>query len=101
MAYFDDNVRGISYGYGDESVGKFLKDTGLELIVRSHQVVEDGYEFHFKKKVLTLFSAPNFQNHFDNNAGILRVDDSLTCSFQIYRPKKLTTKHKIPTYESL
>lgn len=89
VSYFEDSVRGISYGYGEEAVSKFLKENNLELIVRSHQVVEDGYEFNFKKRVLTLFSAPNFDGHFDNNAGILRVDDSLTCSFQIYKPKKL------------
>ena len=47
------------------------------------QVVEDGYEFFAKRQLVTLFSAPNYCGEFDNAGGMMSVDDSLMCSFQV------------------
>jgi len=41
------NSRGVSYTYGSSVVETFLEKHDLDLICRAHQVVEDGYEFHF------------------------------------------------------
>lgn len=35
------------------------------------QVVEDGYEFFCKRKLITLFSAPNYCGYFDNAAAFM------------------------------
>ena len=40
-----ENDRGVSYTFGADVVGKFLKKHDYDLVVRAHQVVEDGYEF--------------------------------------------------------
>jgi serine/threonine-protein phosphatase PP1 catalytic subunit len=48
--------------------------------------VEDGYEFFANKKVVTVFSAPNYCGEFDNSAGILLVGEDLKCSFKILEP---------------
>ena len=37
------NMRGISYTFGHDVVQEFLRKHDLDLIVRAHQVVEDGY----------------------------------------------------------
>lgn len=47
------------------------------------QVVEDGYEFFARRQLVTLFSAPNYCGEFDNAGGMMTVDDSLMCSFQV------------------
>jgi serine/threonine-protein phosphatase PP1 catalytic subunit len=57
-----------------------------DLIVRAHQVVEDGYEFFAKRQLVTLFSAPNYCGEFDNAAAMMSVDEMLVCSFQILKP---------------
>lgn len=49
------------------------------------QVVEDGYEFFARRQLVTLFSAPNYCGEFDNAGGMMTVDDSLMCSFQVSR----------------
>lgn len=49
------------------------------------QVVEDGYEFFAKRQLVTLFSAPNYCGEFDNAGGMMSVDESLMCSFQVER----------------
>lgn len=53
------------------------------------QVVEDGYEFFAKRQLVTLFSAPNYCGEFDNAGGMMSVDESLMCSFQVHAPKQL------------
>ena len=47
------------------------------------QVVEDGYEFFAKRQLVTLFSAPNYCGEFDNAGGLMSVDETLMCSFQV------------------
>ena len=56
------------------------------MIVRAHQVVEDGYEFFAGRSLVTLFSAPNYCGEFDNAGGMISVDENLMCSFQILKP---------------
>uniref|UniRef100_A0A914RMV1 Uncharacterized protein n=1 Tax=Parascaris equorum TaxID=6256 RepID=A0A914RMV1_PAREQ len=46
-------------------------------------VVEDGYEFFAKRQLVTLFSAPNYCGEFDNAGGMMSVDETLMCSFQV------------------
>jgi len=48
--------------------------------------VEDGYEFFAKRRLVTIFSAPNYGGEFDNAGALLSVDDSLVCSFEILKP---------------
>ena len=56
------------------------------------QVVEDGYEFFAKRQLVTLFSAPNYCGEFDNAGGMMSVDETLMCSFQV-RPLIFTQRH--------
>ena len=43
-----DNERGVSYVFSEKVVEEFLEKHDLDLIVRGHQVMEDGYEFFAK-----------------------------------------------------
>jgi len=83
-----ENDRGVSFTFGEDIVGKFLEKHGLDLICRAHQVVEDGYEFFANRRLVTVFSAPNYFGEFDNAGAMLTVDENLTCSFQILKPRK-------------
>ncbi len=80
------NERGVSYTFSKDVVDKFLDENGLDLICRGHQVVEDGYVFFANKKLVTVFSAPNYTGEFNNSGGMLRVNEDLVCSFHILRP---------------
>ncbi|KAJ7052179.1 serine/threonine-protein phosphatase PP1 [Mycena amicta] len=81
-----ENDRGVSFTFGPDVVARFLQKHDLDLIARGHQVVEDGYEFFAKRHLVTIFSAPNYGGEFDNAGGMMSVDESLLCSFQILRP---------------
>lgn len=81
-----ENDRGVSFVFGADVVAAFLERHDLDLLVRAHQVVEDGYEFFAGRRLVTLFSAPNYCGEFDNAGGMISVDENLMCSFQILKP---------------
>lgn len=51
--------RGVSWCFGKPVVARFLKRNNLDLVCRSHTVVEGGYEFFGNQSLVTIFSAPN------------------------------------------
>ena len=83
---YDENDRGVSVIFGEKVVTDFNKKNDLDLIIRAQQVVDDGYEFFANRQLITIFSAPNYCGEFDNSAGIMIIDDSLTCSLKVLRP---------------
>ena len=83
---FDENDRGVSVVFGEKIVQEFNRKNDLDLIIRAHQVVDDGYEFFAQRQLITIFSAPNYCGEFDNSAGIMIIDDAMTCSLKVLRP---------------
>ena len=86
ISWWDENERGVSYTLGADAVSNFLYKHDYDLIVRAHQVVEDGYEFFADRGLVTVFSAPNYCGEFDNAGAVMAVDESLMCSFRILKP---------------
>ncbi|MBA0639433.1 hypothetical protein Goklo_022468 [Gossypium klotzschianum] len=52
--------RGVGLSFGADVTRKFLQDNNLDLIVRSHEVKDEGYEIEHDGKLITIFSAPNY-----------------------------------------
>merc|ERR1719461_619746 len=88
------NDRGVSFTFGADVVAKFLKKHDFDLVCRAHQVVEDGYEFFAKRRLVTLFSAPNYCGEFDNAGAMMSVDETLMCSFQILKPAEKKQRYQ-------
>ncbi|KAH8300283.1 hypothetical protein KR044_012464 [Drosophila immigrans] len=80
------NDRGVGVTFNSDIVTTFLESHGFSLIVRAHQVVEDGYEFFADRQLVTIFSAPNYCNLFDNCGAVLSVNAELVCHFVIIKP---------------
>jgi serine/threonine-protein phosphatase PP1 catalytic subunit len=80
---WDENDRGVSFTFGLDVCTQFLKRNKFDLIVRAHQVVEDGYELVGNRQLVTLFSAPNYCGEFDNAGAMMTIDQELTCSFLV------------------
>ena len=72
-----ENERGVSYVFSGKVVKDFLSKHDLDLIVRGHQVMEDGFEFFADQKLVTIFSAPNYCNEFDNDGAMLKINEKL------------------------
>lgn len=83
---FEDSTRGVGHVFGPSVLEETMKRLNVDLVARAHQVVQDGYEFFHRKKLVTIFSAPHYCGEFDNAAAMMNVDKNLVCSFQIMRP---------------
>lgn len=52
--------RGVGCQFGPDVTADFLATNGLKLVVRSHEVKEDGYSVDHPGGCVTVFSAPNY-----------------------------------------
>ena len=95
---FGINERGISVTFSKKTVYKFLEDNNFDLICRAHQVIEDGYEFFANRKLVTVFSAPNYCGMFDNSGSMMCVDENLKCSFKVIKCKPIPGPKPINPY---
>ena len=70
------NSRGAGYLFGARQVNEFLHNNGLDLITRSHQLAQEGYEWFFDKKLVTIWSAPNYMYRSGNKATVMKYDST-------------------------
>jgi diadenosine tetraphosphatase ApaH/serine/threonine PP2A family protein phosphatase len=70
------NQRGEGYTVPKYVTNEFLKKYGYSIIVRAHQVANDGYSFQHDDKVLTLFGQPNYCRSVGNLGAYMTIQKS-------------------------
>jgi hypothetical protein len=81
------NVRGAGYLFGSRQAKDFCRFNGdLDFVARSHQLVDQGYQWFFDQKTITIWSAPNYMYRSGNVASIMKYEkekgtDSELCMF--------------------
>lgn len=78
-----NTVRGCSYYFGFAAAARFLDENRLLSIIRAHEAQEEGYKMYRKRKntdfptVITIFSAPNYVDMYNNKAAILKFENNV------------------------
>ena len=89
---WDDNDRGISYTFNENALNDFMKKLNLDLVVRAHQVVDEGFQFFNGQKMVTVFSAPNYCGQVGNLASVMLIKKNMECSFITLKPVRKKIK---------
>ncbi|XP_050381256.1 serine/threonine-protein phosphatase 5 isoform X1 [Argentina anserina] len=66
--------RGVGLSFGGDVTKRFLQDNKLDLVVRSHEVKDEGYEIEHDGKLITVFSAPNYCDQMGNKGAFIRFE---------------------------
>lgn len=81
-SFVPNEVRGCSYFYSFDGAATFLKKNSLLSIIRAHEAQLEGYKMHKTNpntgfpSVITIFSAPNYCDVYNNKGAILKFDNS-------------------------
>jgi hypothetical protein len=65
----------------------------VKVIVRAHQLVQQGYRWHFENKLATVWSAPNYCYRLGNSAAIMKLDFSLQEHFIVYKASEQNSRN--------
>ncbi|KAH0744106.1 hypothetical protein KY290_032099 [Solanum tuberosum] len=66
--------RGVGLSFGGDVTKRFLQENNLDLVVRSHEVKDEGYEIEHDGKLITVFSAPNYCDQMGNKGAFIRFE---------------------------
>jgi len=83
---YPNGKRGCSHDFGLDVLEEFLEENHLEILIRAHELVQDGFEIWGGGRLITLFSAPNYCGEYDNSAAILIIHPDLRIDFKVMRP---------------
>eukprot|EP01147_Barroeca_monosierra_P000157 gene157-3548_t len=80
--FMNNTARGCSYFYTYAAVCSFLQRNRLLSVVRAHEAQDMGYRMYKKTEdnfpsLITIFSAPNYLDAYNNRAAMLRYKDNV------------------------
>lgn len=70
---YEPNKRGAGWTFGKAIVDKFCEDNNIDMIIRGHECVMNGYENFFNGKLITVFSASNSVGSVGNEAAVIEI----------------------------
>ncbi|KAH9974640.1 Metallo-dependent phosphatase-like protein [Lactifluus volemus] len=81
--FVHNHVRGCSYFYTYKAACEFLERNQLLSIIRAHEAQDSGYRMYRKSRktgfpsVMTLFSAPNYLDVYNNKAAMVKYEANM------------------------
>jgi serine/threonine-protein phosphatase 6 catalytic subunit len=100
--YWQPSPRGGGCLFGWKATNDFLWANELDLVARAHQLIQEGHQYMFNQKLVTVWSAPNYCYRCGNTASIMEVDTNLNRIFKDFEavpddqrviPKLTNTKY--------
>uniref|UniRef100_A0A8C2B1Q6 Serine/threonine-protein phosphatase with EF-hands n=1 Tax=Cyprinus carpio TaxID=7962 RepID=A0A8C2B1Q6_CYPCA len=85
-----NEVRGGGCYWGPDITQEVLDRHKLQLLIRSHECKQEGYEFCHNGRVLTIFSASNYYDVGSNRGAYIRLGPDLIPHFKQFRSSRST-----------
>lgn len=67
---YSPSRRGTGWLFGNQALAEFLSSNNLNMLIRGHECVSEGYELCFDNQLLTVFSASNYCGETNNKAAV-------------------------------
>lgn len=76
--FIENQHRGCSFKFGYQPLKKLLTSIGVKMLIRGHEVQQDGFKLHKWNEdavpvMCTVFSAPNYCGVYQNKGAVLTV----------------------------
>lgn len=81
--FIHNHVRGCSYFFSYPAACNFLEKNNLLSVIRAHEAQDAGYRMYRKTRttgfpsVMTIFSAPNYLDVYNNKAAVLKYENNV------------------------
>lgn len=81
--FIHNHIRGCSYFFTYSAVYNFLEKNHLLSVIRAHEAQDSGYRMYRKMSttgfpsVITIFSAPNYLDLYNNKAAVLKYENNV------------------------
>ncbi|KAI5179731.1 serine/threonine-protein phosphatase 4 catalytic subunit [Nematocida sp. AWRm80] len=95
---YEKSSRGLGCHFGEKQTKEFLESNGLKRLIRSHQLVNEGYKEHFNGLAITIWSAPNYCYRCQNKAAVARIYNSQIEYIEIQQAPEQKKEIYSPTF---
>ncbi|ORZ03546.1 Metallo-dependent phosphatase-like protein [Syncephalastrum racemosum] len=76
--------RGVGIQFGPDVTKKFLEHNNLDMLIRSHEVKEEGYVIEHDGKCVTVFSAPNYCDSVGNKGAMINITPDMKLDYKTF-----------------
>jgi len=76
--------RGAGYLFGSDVVRTFIHSNDLDLVARAHQLAMEGFKLMFDRRIVTVWSAPNYCYRCGNVAAVLELNENLRQEYKVF-----------------
>ncbi|CAO3642037.1 unnamed protein product [Cunninghamella blakesleeana] len=76
--------RGVGVQFGPDVTKNFLEKNKLDMLIRSHEVKENGYVIEHDGKCVTVFSAPNYCDSVGNKGALINITPDMKLDYKTF-----------------